>query len=264
MADQLTTDALSVDRDDHVATVTIDRRARRNALSVSVMAGLVEVFDRLDADPEVRVVVLTGAGDVAFSAGRDLKELAELDRSGAGPHEPMKGTTRNVFEAVYDCTTPVLAAINGWAVGGGLEIALAADLRVAAAHARFALPESKRGLGANFGSTLLPRVVAPGIASELLFLGDDIDAERAKAIGLVNRVYPQERFREEVRRYARTIASRAPVTLRRYKAVLRHSLDLPVSAALRLNLEPNPYLSEDRLEGVRAFNEGREPRWQGR
>lgn len=263
MSESLDRPELHVTRTNHIAKITIDRGARRNALSVSVMHHLISTMDELDNDSEVRVIVIRGAGDVAFSAGRDLKELAELDASPSGPHQPMRGLARNVFEAVYDCATPVIAAINGWAVGGGLELALAADIRLAAAHARFALPESKRGLGANFGATLLPRVIAPGIAIEMLFLGDDISAERALEIGLVHQVYERANFDQAVDKYALEVASRAPLTLRRYKAMMRRSLDLPVSAALRLNLVPNPYVSADRIEGIRAFNEGRAPRWTG-
>ncbi len=255
---------LDVEVRERVGYVTIDRPERRNALSQEVMTGLVEAFDRFDRDDEVWAVLVTGAGNKAFSAGRDLKQLSERDDDGLGPHLPMRGVARNAFEAVFECRKPVVAAINGWAVGGGMELAMACDLRVAAAHAKLGLPESLRGMGANFGAAILPRLVPVGVANELLYFGDSISAEEAQRWGLINRVFPSEVFRDEAEAYVRLLLERAPLTLRRYKAVMQKSLELPLSAALRLELSPNPYLSEDRIEGVRAFVEKRAPRWRAR
>jgi len=248
---------------EHVARVTINRPERSNAMSRAVQERLVELFDEASNDPDVRVVVVTGAGGRAFCAGADLKELDELARSGRPVVTPMTGSHRNVFEAVLETYKPTIAALNGPAVAGGCELALACDLRVAVGHAYLGLPEAKRGMGANFASVVLPRLLPRAVALEMLYTGNPIDARTALAWGLYNRVVTDDAL-AAADELARTIAANAPLTVRRYKEMAVKGWELPVPAALRLNAGPNPYQSRDREEGVRAYLERRPPNWEGR
>jgi enoyl-CoA hydratase len=257
-------EGLKLDVTDGIATITIERPDRRNALHQRGMETLVRFIDRVDSDPDVSAVVLTGAGNDAFCSGRDLKERAEVDRSGGHVTHPMRGTSRNCFEAVWECRKPTICAINGAAVGGGFELSLACDLRIAAEHVRFCLPESKRGLGANFGSNLLARMVPQAVYFEWVYLGEFFDVHEARRWGLVNRVVPADQLMDLAYEWAYELKSRAPLSLRRYKATLQRGRDLPVSAAIRADFSPDPYASEDRIEGVAAFAEKRAPVWRGR
>lgn len=257
-------DELLLTVQDGVATVLLNRPERLNALSSSLIARITETFAALDRDDAVRVVVLGAVGDRAFSAGADLKEMSAGDAAGAPVYEPMSGPLRNVYEAVLECRRPTVAALHGWVVGGGLEIALACDLRVATSDARLMLPESKVGLGANFGSQMLPRLVPAGIAFEMLYLGEPLDAEAAHRHGLVNWLTPPGGALAKAQQVAGTLVRRAPVTLRRYKAMVHLGSSLPVATALRLDPGPSPYTSADRIEGASAFVEHRPPVWTGR
>lgn len=259
-----TDNGLVVEVRDRVGYVTIDRPERLNALSTGVQHDLVSTFDTFSFDDDVWAVHLSGSGDRAFSAGVDLKEVGDGDSTGGGVRQPMTGLARNVFEAVLECTKPTVAVLDGWAMGGGCELALACDLRIASDDTRIGMPESKRGMGANFGAQLLPRVVPLAVAYEMLYLGEALTAEEAHRWGLVNRVVPKADLRAFAETFVRSLLERAPLTLRRYKAVVPRGRDLPVSAALRLSGGPNPYMSEDRVEGVAAFNEKRPPVWRAR
>ena len=249
---------------DHIARITIDRPERRNAIGTAVRRGLIEAFADAAVNPNVWVVILTGTGDQAFCAGGDLKENDANARAGGRFPVPMTGPERNVYEVILETYKPTIAALNGLAYGGGLELALACDIRIAAEHVKLCLPEAKRGMGANFASVLLPRLIPRALAFQMLYTAEPITVQQAAQWGLINMVVPGDKLAETVDAFTRKLVRNAPVTLQRYKHMVTKGADVPVFAALRLDPGANPYLSEDRGEGVRAFVEKREPQWRGR
>ncbi len=259
----LATDCVTLEHSaPHIALVTLNRPEARNAINVRVASTLARYVAELDTDPEIRCVILTGAGDQAFSAGADLKEVA------AGRLN-MLSTAENGFAGFVTAkrTKPWIAAVNGFALAGGFEIALACDLVVAADDAVFGLPEVTRGLIAAAGGVYrLARRLPQALALELIATGNRIDARRAASLGLVNHLAPRADTRAVAVRLAATIAANAPLAVMESLAIARRAYDLDDAALYRLSVEGQAriMLTEDFQEGPRAFIEKREPRWVGR
>jgi enoyl-CoA hydratase len=259
----MTYDTLQVRTAERIAWITIDRPERRNALNAVVRSELVAALDVLRARDDVRVVVLTGAGDRAFVAGADITEFA-----GRTPVEQRAAMTgRRVFDEVAACPKPTIAMINGFALGGGCELALACDVRVAARSAKLGQPEIRLGIIPGGGGTQrLPRLVGAGQALRLILTGDAIDAQEAARIGLVDLVVDDADLLARTTDLARAMAAHSPVALELAKTAVRTALEAPLSAGLahERDLFLAAFASEDGREGVNAFLEKRPADFRGR
>lgn len=253
-----------------VAVLTIDRPKVHNALDFETSDALVDAWIRFRDDDELRVAILTGAGERAFCAGADLREVGDFYRQLTAAERLRRseqlpglgGITKNLA-----IDKPIVAAVNGHCLAGGLEIALACDLRIASENASFGLPEVTRGIIPGAGGTQrLPRLVGPERALDLILTGRRIDAREAERIGLVSRVVPLAELPGEAMALALAIAGNAPLAVRAAKTVVWRGLDLPLEEGLRLEqlLAEPVRQSEDAQEGPRAFLEKRRPVFQGR
>ena len=257
-------DTVRIDRERAAALVTIDRRPVLNALNRATIDELRRAMLELRRDESVRVVVLTGAGEKAFVAGADIQELERLSAVEAEAYA-LEG--QHVFDLVEHLGKPVIAAVNGFALGGGCELAMACTLRVAADTARFGQPEVKLGVTPGFaGTQRLPRLVGRGRALDLLLTGRMVDAQEALAIGLVNRVVPAAALLDEAKTLAGALAGLAPFAMRAIIEAVNRGTEMafPEAAFLEASLFGLCFSTSDMREGTRAFLEKRRPVFTGK
>jgi crotonobetainyl-CoA hydratase len=258
-------DPVQVNRDGRVLEVVLDR-PKANTIDGATSRRMGDVFAAFRDDPELRVAIVTGGGEKFFSAGWDLKAAAEGERPDADYGLGGFGG----LQELPDLDKPVIAALNGMAVGGGFELALSCDLILAAEHVRFALPEIAAGTLADAATIKLPRRVPHHVAMDLLLTGRWMDAAEAKGWGLVNEILPADRLLPRARELARLLADGPPLVFAAIKETLRRTEGLPFQAAMdlvtrkQLPTVKRLYKSEDQLEGARAFAEKRKPVWRGR
>jgi len=255
---------VSASPDGHVVTVELNRPEALNAMNTAMGEDLVRCFEAFQWDRTARCVVFTGAGARAFCVGGDLKEREGMaDETWRAQHA--------IFEAaaakVLHCPVPVIAAVEGFAMGGGCELAVLSDFIVASETAVFAVPEVTRGIFPGIGGTqLLPRIIGAPLAKEMIFTGRRVPAAEAKAIGLVNHLVPAGQARARALEIAQVIADNGPIAVRQAKKAVSwgSETDLETGMALAIEAYNVTVTTDDRLEGVRAFNEKRKPRFQGK
>lgn len=260
----MTVETIRLEVADRIATITVDNPKRHNVLSAPVLRELKQAFDACRDDAAVGAVILTGAGDKAFIAGADIRELAEFtaDHGFAGS---LIGQA--VTNAIEGLGKPAIAAINGFCFGGGCELALACTMRIASENAKIGQPEVKIGIIAGFGGTQrLPRLVGKGRAARLLLTGEPIDAREAERIGLVEAVVPPAQLLSYCRDLAGKILANAPLAVRYTLEALRHGAEVGLQEALayEASLFGLACGTADKNEGMKAFLEKRPPRWEGR
>jgi len=253
---------VSLNIEDGVAVITINRPEKRNALNAQVRSELFETVMALSGRDDVRAMVITGAGD-AFVAGADIAAMKDYTPDFAAG-SAKEGCDLPSF--IEDMPIPVIAAVNGWALGGGCELALACDIRICSEGARFGQPEIRIGIMPGYGATVrLPRLIGSGRAKELIFTGRIIDAKEAERIGLVNAVYPEQDLMKEAMALAGRL-SRGPASIGPAKRAVSKAFDLPQDEAIALAVElyGEIFTTDDAREGISAYLEKRKPQFRGR
>ncbi len=257
-------ETLEVASENHVVTVALNRPSALNAINTPMGRELLDCFESLFWDKETRVVILTGTGEKAFCVGGDLKERQGMtDDAWRDQHVIFE---QAAFRLLH-CPQPVIAAVEGFAMGGGCELAVLSNFVVAGETAVFAVPEVTRGIFPGIGGTqMLPRIVGGPFAKEMVFTGRRVAAEEAKAVGLINHLVPAGQAAAKAREIAETIAANGPIAVRQAKKAVSWGSEVDLETGMRLSIEAYNITinTEDRLEGVRAFNERRPPAFQGR
>lgn len=252
------------EKSEGIATITLNRPEALNAFSKEVVEEILRALEDVKSDEDIRVIVLTGAGEKAFSAGADIKAMAGMTALKARELSLMG---EKLCVTLENMQKPVIAAINGYALGGGLEVAMSCDLRLASVNARMGQTEINIGLIPGWGGTQrLTRLVGMTKAKELVFTGKMIDAKTAEQLGIVNMVVPADKFREIVRQFAIDLALKAPVAIRVAKALITKGADMSLDSALALEREGFGVVgsTEDLKEGVAAFTEKRKAVFKGK
>jgi enoyl-CoA hydratase len=253
-----------LEKQGNVAVVTVNRPKALNALNAATLAELGQVFDQLAADADVYAVILTGAGEKAFVAGADISFMQSLTAMEARNFALLG---QEVFNKIEKLPQPVIAAINGFALGGGCELAMSCDIRVASESAKFGQPEVNLGVPPGFaGTQRLPRLVGKGVAKELLYTADMIDASEAYRIGLVNKVYPVEQLMEAVMKMANKIAAKGQVAIRLTKSAVNEGLEMDLARGMAYEAEifGLAFSTTDQKEGMAAFLEKRKAEFTGK
>ena len=257
-------ETLLFETDGPIATVTINRPEALNALNLQVFTELHALLGRIGDDAAIRVVVLKGAGEKAFVAGADIREMAGMTRQQA---EARSWNGMRLYDRMRRLPQPIIASVHGYALGGGMLIALACDIRIASTAASFGYPEIRLGIFPGTGGTvLIDRLLGPAAARAICILGERLSAERAFQLGIVNRLIEPGALAAATAEAAATVAGYSPVALRELKRALNASLELDFAGAREVEIEAYgaAFDSEDRIEGMRAFLEKRAPRFVGR
>lgn len=255
---------ISYDKKENVAWITLNQPDVLNAQNETLLSELNSALEQANEDDEAYIIVLTGAGDRAFSAGGDIREF--IHWSPIDHIKKFKGVKR-AYELIREIPKPVIAMVNGLALGGGCELAMACDIIIASENARFGQPEINVGVIPGGGGTqMLPRLIGEKKAKELIFTGEFISAEEALRLGLVNRVVPKEKLRAAVEELIRKLKSKSPAILRLAKLSINKSLETPLSVGLACEMDFFAMCcgTEDQKEGARAFLEKRKPIYLGR